>query len=37
MALGKLDRHKQKNETGPLALTIHKSQLKSPEHENLKP
>jgi len=28
MVLGKLDRHKQKNETGPFSFTIYKNKLK---------
>ena len=31
MVLGKLDRHMQKNETGPLSYTIHKDKLKMNE------
>ena len=28
MMLGKVDRHKQKNETGSISCTTHKNQLK---------
>ena len=31
MALGKLDRHMQKNETGPLSYTVHKNKFKGDE------
>ena len=32
MVLSKLDSNKQKNETGPLPLTIHRNQLNGLEH-----
>jgi len=37
MVLGKVDRHRHKNETGPLSHTIHKNQLKRIEDLNIRP